>query len=60
MLILTRRKDEAIRIGEKGIITVRVIEIREDRVRLGIDGPREIPIHRPEIFESIEREGKRQ
>ncbi len=54
MLVLSRKKDEKIIIGDK--ITVMVIEIRGDKVRLGIDAPREITVHRQEVYEAIKRE----
>lgn len=54
MLVLSRKKDERIMIGDD--ITIMVIEIRGDRVRLGIDCPRGIPVHREEVLERIKRE----
>lgn len=54
MLVLSRRKDEKIIIGDN--ITIMVIEIRGEKVRLGIECPREIPVHREEVWESIQRE----
>ena len=56
MLVLSRKKDEKIVIGEQ--ITVMVIEIRGDKVRLGIDAPREVPVHRQEVYEAIKREAE--
>lgn len=53
MLVLTRKKDERIRIGDD--ITVCVVEIRDDKVRLGFEVPKEIPVHREEVYESIQR-----
>ncbi len=52
MLVLTRRNGEKIIIGEK-LITLTVIEVKEDYVRLGIDAPKNISIHREEIYDRI-------
>ena len=54
MLVLSRKKDEKIVIGDN--ITIMVIEIRGDKVRLGIDAPRDITVHREEVYEAIKRE----
>ncbi|MEZ6128020.1 MAG: carbon storage regulator CsrA [Planctomycetaceae bacterium] len=54
MLVLSRKKDEKIVIGDN--ITLMVIEIRGDKVRLGIDAPRDVTVHREEIYEAIKRE----
>ena len=54
MLFLSRKKDEKIVIGDK--ITIMVIEIRGDKVRLGIDAPRDVTVHREEVYEAIKRE----
>ena len=51
MLVLSRKKDERIVICEDIFITV--VEVRGDKVRLGIDAPREVPIHRQEVFDLI-------
>lgn len=56
MLILSRKKGETIVIGD--IIDVTVVEIRGDKVRLGISAPRDVPVHRKEIYEAIQRERK--
>lgn len=53
MLVLSRKKNERIIIGDN--IEVMVIEIRGDRVRLAIDAPREIEIHRLEVYNAIRR-----
>lgn len=55
MLVLSRKKNESIRIGTKVVVTV--IEIRGDKVRLGISAPKSIPVHRSEVFEVIEAAG---
>jgi len=54
MLVLSRKKDQRIVID--GNIVITVVEIRGDKIRLGIDAPREIPVHRSEIQDAIERE----
>ena len=51
MLVLTRKTNERIRIGDSIVITV--VEVRGDKVRLGIDAPREIPVHREEVHKAI-------
>ncbi len=53
MLVLSRRPNESIVINDKIVITV--IEIRGDKVRLGIEAPRDVPIHRTEVYEAIQR-----
>ena len=54
MLVLTRQEDQAIVIGD-GII-VRVVSIKGDKVRLGVEAPKGVGIHRQEIYEAIQRE----
>ena len=54
MLVLSRKKDEKIMIGED--VTLMVIEIRGDKVRLGIDAPKDVSVHREEVFDAIRRE----
>ena len=54
MLVLSRKKDEKIIIGDQ--ISIMVIEIRGDKVRLGIDAPKEITVHRQEVYEAIKKE----
>ena len=53
MLVLSRKSGQQIVIADNIVITV--VEIRSDRVRLGIEAPREIPVHRKEVFEAIEQ-----
>lgn len=55
MLVLSRKKDEEIVIAE-GEIVIRVLEIRGDTVRLGIDADKDIPVHRREVYTAIEQE----
>jgi carbon storage regulator len=57
MLVLTRRTNQSIVIGPD--VTVTVLEIRGDQVRLGIRAPREISVHREEVFAEIRRENQR-
>ena len=54
MLVLSRQKDESIIIGDNVEITI--VDIRGDKVRLGITAPKEIPVHRREVYEAIQRE----
>ena len=57
MLVLSRKRDQQIVIGDGIVITV--VEIRGDKVRLGINAPTEIPVHRQEVYEAIQRENLR-
>jgi len=56
MLVLSRQRDETIVIGED--IEVTVVDIRGDKVRLGISAPKHVPVHRKEVFEAIKRENR--
>ncbi len=56
MLVLSRLRDESIIIGDNIVVTV--IDIRGDKVRLGFEAPKEIPIHRQEVYDVIQRERK--
>lgn len=58
MLVLSRHRDESIIIGDDIIITV--VDVRGDKVRLGIDAPTDIPVHRQEVYEAIQRERRAQ
>lgn len=51
MLVLTRRTNECIRIGNQ--ISIKVLDVRGTRVRLGIDAPDDVPVHRQEVAEAI-------
>jgi carbon storage regulator len=53
VLVLSRHKDERIVIGDDVVITV--VEIRGDKVRLGIEAPKETSVHRQEVYEAIQR-----
>ena len=53
MLVLSRKKNESIVINND--ITIVVVEIRGDKVRLGVEAPKEVPVHRREVFEAIKR-----
>jgi carbon storage regulator len=54
MLILTRRVGENLRIGDN--VTVAVLGVKGNQVRVGIEAPRDVPVHREEIYERIKRE----
>ena len=54
MLVLSRKKNESIVINDH--INIVVVEIRGDKVRLGIEAPKEVPVHRREVYEAIMRD----
>jgi carbon storage regulator len=54
MLVLSRHRDEAIAIGDDIVVTV--VDIRGDKVRLGISAPIEVPVYRHEVYERIQNE----
>lgn len=56
MLVLSRQKDQTIMIGDN--IEITVVDIRGDKVRLGITAPSNIPVHRKEVYEAIKQENK--
>jgi len=56
-LVLSRKKDESLVIGDNIVVTV--VDIRGDKVRLAIQCPNEIPVHRQEVYEAIQRENLR-
>ena len=56
MLVLSRQRDETIMIGDD--IEVTVVDIRGDKVRLGITAPKEISVHRKEVYDAIRRENR--
>jgi carbon storage regulator len=57
MLILTRKRNERVMIGDN--IEVIIVEIRGDQVQLGIKAPKDVPVHRREVYEAIVRDNGR-
>ena len=57
MLVLSRHRDESIMIGDDVVVTI--VDIRGDKVRLGIDAPSDIPVHRQEVYDAIQRENQK-
>ena len=55
MLVLSRKKGEQIVISDT--ITITIVEIRGDNVRIGIDAPKEVEVHRQEVWDAIKSEG---
>ncbi|MBK96403.1 MAG: carbon storage regulator [Planctomycetaceae bacterium] len=53
MLVLSRKKNESIVINND--ITIVVVDIRGDKVRLGVEAPKEVPVHRQEVYNAIQR-----
>jgi carbon storage regulator len=58
MLVLSRKKNESIVINND--ITIVVVEIRGDKVRLGVEAPKEVPVHRREVYDAIQRSQQQQ
>ena len=58
MLVLSRQRNESIIIGDN--VEVIIVDVRGDKVRLGITAPKNIPVHRKEVYEPIQREKARQ
>ncbi len=56
MLVLSRQSDETIIIGDN--IRVTIVEVRGDKVRIGIDAPRDVSVHRQEIYDAIRKEAE--
>lgn len=54
MLVLSRYKDQSIYIGDDIVITV--VDVRGDRIRLGIEAPADVPVHREEIYDAIKKD----
>lgn len=61
MLVLSRKMLEQIVVDVGGtIIQITVVDIRGDKTRIGIDAPKDVPVHRREIYDAIQREKTRQ
>ena len=56
MLVLSRQRDQTIMNGDE--IEITIVDIRGDKVRIGINAPPEIPVHRKEVYEAIKRENR--
>ena len=56
MLVLSRTRDETIMIGDD--IQITVVDVRGDKVRLGINAPSHVPVHRKEVYDAIKRENE--
>ncbi len=54
MLVLSRQRDQTIVIGDS--IRITIVDVRGDKVRIGIDAPREVAVHREEVYDAIQRE----
>jgi carbon storage regulator len=57
MLVLSRTRDESLVIGDNIVVTV--VDIRGDKVRLGVDAPAEVAVHRLEVYQAIQRESRK-
>ena len=58
MLILTRRIQESIMIGDE--VTVTILGVKGNQVRVGINAPRSVPVHREEVYERLDKDGQRE
>ncbi|MGP1459686.1 MAG: carbon storage regulator CsrA [Treponema sp.] len=56
MLILSRKTDQQIRIGDN--VTITIIDVRGDQVKIGVDAPKEVKVFRQEVFDAIQKENK--
>ena len=56
MLVLSRTRDESIIIGDNVVVTV--VDVRGDKVKLGIEAPQDVSVHRREVYEAIQRENQ--
>ena len=54
MLVLSRQRDETIMIGDQ--IRITIVEVRGDKVRIGIEAPKDVSVHRQEVYDAIKRE----
>jgi len=54
MLVLSRQKNESIMIGDD--IEILIVDVRGDKVRVGVTAPKEVPVHRIEVYDAIQRE----
>jgi len=54
MLVLSRQRDQSIMIGDE--IEITIVDVRGDKVRVGINAPRQVAVHRKEVYEAIHRE----
>ena len=59
VLILTRRIGESLVIGKDGDVKVTILAVRGNQIRIGINAPKDVPVHREEIFDRIQAEGKK-
>lgn len=57
MLVLSRKKNQGIRIGDD--VRIVVVEVRGDKVRFGVEAPKDVQVHRDEVYEAIKREKER-
>ena len=57
MLVLSRHRDESIIIGDDIVVTI--VDIRGDKVRLGISAPQDVTVHRQEVYDAIQRENRK-
>lgn len=56
MLVLTRRKGEQLLIGDDVVITI--LDVKGHQIRIGVEAPKSIPVHRSEVYLRIQREGE--
>ena len=56
MLVLTRKTNESVIVGEQADVIINVLESREGYVKLGFDAPRDIPVNRQEVYQRIEKQ----